>query len=72
MPDDMYHEPNLGDTRREEGADSLQAPHRQVFDMENVPQQGHHFVRRGLKLSCETAAHPYHEVTLRREPMQQA
>jgi hypothetical protein len=31
----------------------------------------HHWINRGLKLTCETASHPYHEAWLQEMPMQQ-
>lgn len=33
-----------------------------VFDPENLPEVKHNWVDRGLKLSCEHAGHPWHEV----------
>jgi hypothetical protein len=33
-----------------------------VIDLDNLPQQKHNWVDRGLKLSCEDAGHPYHQV----------
>jgi len=32
------------------------------FDMDNPPQMKHNWIDRGLKLSCEDAGHPQHEV----------
>lgn len=31
------------------------------FDMDNPPTQGHNWVDRGIKYSCEGAGHPYHQ-----------
>lgn len=31
------------------------------FDMDNPPTQGHNWIDRGLKYSCEGAGHPYHQ-----------
>lgn len=33
-----------------------------IFDPENLPRRTHNWVDRGLKVSCEGADHPHHEV----------
>lgn len=65
MATDWYQE-KLAQTKSEQAgksneeiADSLQAEH--VFDPATAPKQNHIWVDRGLKLSCETASHPYHQ-----------
>lgn len=37
-----------------------------TIDLDNLPKQDHHWVDRGMKVTCETPAHPYHEAWKRR------
>lgn len=32
-----------------------------TMNFDELPQQGHNWTDRGLKLTCENANHPYHE-----------
>jgi hypothetical protein len=32
-----------------------------IFDINHLPQQTHHWIDRGAKLTCEGASHQYHE-----------
>lgn len=33
-----------------------------IVEMDNMPPQNHIWVDRGMKMTCENAGHPYHEV----------
>jgi len=46
---------------REEIAEDLQQHTEHVFDPDNAPKQGHKWVDRGLKMSCEHAGHAMHQ-----------
>lgn len=37
-----------------------------TVDLDNLPQQGHIWIDRGEKMSCENAGHPYHQAFKRR------
>lgn len=43
----------------EEEKDEVIEPEYEL-DLENLPKQDHNWVRRGLKVNCEGAAHPFH------------
>lgn len=51
-----------GDKSRDEITEELKQKVEHVFDPATAPKQGHKFVDRGMKLSCEGAGHPYHQV----------
>lgn len=38
-----------------------------TLDLDNIPQQGHIWVDRGLVMSCEGAGHPNHQAFKRRK-----
>lgn len=38
----------------------------QVLDIDNLPGQEHHWVDRGMVISCEGGTHGYHQVYKRR------
>lgn len=31
-----------------------------AIDLDNLPKQQHNWIKRGIKVSCEGAMHPYH------------
>jgi hypothetical protein len=31
------------------------------IDIDNLPKVTHHWIDRGMKMTCENAGHPYHE-----------
>lgn len=31
-----------------------------AIDLSNLPKQTHRWVKRGIKVSCESGSHPYH------------
>lgn len=37
-----------------------------TVDLDNLPKQGHIWINRGEKMSCENAGHPYHQAFKRR------
>jgi hypothetical protein len=43
------------------GEKILEKKFEHVFDPDAVPAQGHRWIDRGLKMSCEGAGHPYHQ-----------
>ena len=45
---------------REEVLDLMSKTSEHAIDLENLPKQGHHWVDRGLKVSCEGGAHLHH------------
>lgn len=53
---------------REEVTEELQTKYEHVFDPATAPKQGHIWIDRGLKMSCEGAGHPYHQAW-KRQPM---
>ena len=46
--------------------EELRSKYEYTFDLNNIKPQKHIWIDRGAKLTCERAAHPYHEVWLRR------
>lgn len=47
---------------REESVEQEQTQTEFVFDPDNTTPVIHRWIDRGLKLSCEEAGHPYHQV----------
>lgn len=37
-----------------------------TINLDDLPKQQHNWVNRGLKMTCETPAHPYHEAWFKR------
>ena len=44
----------------EEVLDMLQKSSEHAIDLDNLPTVKHNWVKRGVKVSCEGADHPYH------------
>lgn len=42
-----------------------------TMNLDTAPSVTHHWTHRGLKLTCETASHPWHEAWLKEMPVQQ-
>lgn len=36
------------------------------IDLDSLPKQEHNWIDRGLKMTCESPSHPYHEAWKRR------
>ena len=51
---------------RDELTEELRTKTEHVFDPATAPKQGHRWIDRGLKMSCEGAGHPYHQAWKRR------
>lgn len=51
---------------REEIKEELKTKADFVFDPETAPKQGHRWINRGMKMTCEDAGHSYHEAWKRR------
>lgn len=47
---------------RSEIMQQMQNTSEAAVDLDNLPKQDHAWVDRGLKLSCEGANHPHHQV----------
>ena len=55
----MTDEPREDDQDHEEP--EIQPTPEFSIELDNLPSQGHLWIDRGLKQTCENAGHPYHE-----------
>ena len=53
---------------REQVTEDMKTKSEYIFDPATAPKQLHRWIDRGLKLSCEGAAHPYHQAW-KKQPM---
>lgn len=51
-----------------ETVEQLKAENEFVLELDKLPKQGHIWIDRGLKLTCEDAGHPWHEAWKVRKP----
>lgn len=61
----MSDEPEIKDVQDHEAEYASPGPEFTI-DLENMPKQDHNWVNRGLKMTCESPSHPYHEAWFRR------
>lgn len=60
----------VSEEERQEIHQELKEKYEYVFDLDNIKPQEHNWIARGIKATCENAAHPSHAIWFKKEVTQ--